>query len=96
MQYIPDSSLNIIEVELNLQNIYPDNSFTINVPQDINYIVLDSSHTLIGFVFEPIKHVRFYHPHPGTDFNILGQFYDNYCQTLSLLKTSHLLSSIHS
>lgn len=96
MKYIPDSALNLFEAELNLSHIYPDTILKINQPENVNFIVLDSSHTLIGFEHEPIKNGKFYHPQPGTDFNILGQFYDNDGQTLSLLKTSHLLSSIHS
>lgn len=96
MQYIPDSSLNIIEVDLNLSGIYPETTFKINLPLDINFIVLDSSHTLIGFTHEPIKNGKFYHPQPGTDFNILGQFYDNDGNTLPLLSNSYILPSTQS
>lgn len=96
MQYIPDSSLNIIEADLDLSDIYPDKTFKVNVPQNILFIVLDQSNTLIGFTHEPIKHGKYFHPQPSTDFTILGQFYDNDGLTLPLLKNSYLLTSIHS
>lgn len=96
MQYIPDSSFNIIEADLDLNDIYPGKTFKINVPQNILFLVLDQSNTLIGFTHEPIKYKEYYHSQPATDFIVLGQFYDNDGSILPLLKDSYLLSSIHS
>lgn len=96
MIYIPSTALNVIEVNVNLHHIYPGIELTLQVPQNIPYLVLDSSSTLIGFNEEPIKHGKFYHPQPGTDFIVLGQLYDEESKTLPLLPTSYLLNSTHS
>ena len=93
MQYIPNPILNTEEIELNLNHIYKESAlFKINIPSSHPFLVLDSSHTLIGFSHQPLKNSKFYHPQPGTDFMILGQLYTETGETLPLLNNSYLLS----
>jgi len=97
MNFVPNPDLAISLVELDLSSFYQTEvKFNINQPNNVEYVVLDSSHTLIGFTHQPIKSGKFYHPQPGTDFIILGQIYDQDNKTLPLLTTSHLLESVTS
>lgn len=95
MNFVPNPELVFEFVELDLSSFYEiEVIFNINQPSDVKYIVLDSSHTLIGFNYQPIKSGNFYHPQPGSDFIILGQIFDKDNNTLPLLATSHLLEAV--
>lgn len=95
MNFVPNPDLAFELVELDLSSFYErEVKFNINQPTNVQHIVLDSSHTLIGFNSKPIKSGNYYHPQPGTDFIVLGQIFDKDNNTLPLLTTSYLLESV--